>query len=41
MVDQQLLIIFYKNELKQNPNCLASIALLARSRAKLMKMKGI
>jgi len=41
MIDLQQLIRFYKNEVKQNPDCLASVALLARSRAKLLKMKEL
>jgi len=39
MVNQQLLIIFYKQEVKNNPSCIASKALLERSRKKLMEMK--
>ena len=35
----QLLIIFYKDELKSNPDCIATEALLARSRLKLKKEK--
>jgi len=40
LVNIQLLIIFYKSELKVTPDCIATKALLARSRAKLIKMKG-
>lgn len=39
-VEVQLLIRFYKSELRRTPDCIATKALLARSRARLMKMKG-
>lgn len=35
LIDLQLLISFYKNEVKNNPTCLASKALLDRSRKEL------
>ena len=41
MIEIQLLIIFYKKELKKNPNCLASKVLLARNRVKLLNRKGV
>jgi len=34
-LDIQLLIMFYKDEVKKNPDCIANKALLARSRKKL------
>lgn len=40
MIEVQQLIRFYKNELKKNPNCLASKVLLARNRDKLLSMKN-
>ena len=39
-VEIQLLIMFYKSELKITPDCIATQALLARNRARLIKMKG-
>jgi len=40
MIEIQLLIMFYKNELKQDPGCLANKVMLDRNRAKLKEMKG-
>ena len=39
MLEIQLLIIHYKKELKVNPTCRATKALLARSRSKLLSLK--
>jgi len=39
MIEIQLLIMFYKNELKQSPDCLASQVMLDSNRAKLKEMK--
>ena len=39
IIDTQLLIIFYKAELKREPNNIANKVLLARSRAKLKAKK--
>ena len=40
LVDLQFLIGFYKSEVCKKPSCLASRALLARSRAKLLEIKN-
>jgi len=39
MIEIQLLIMFYKNELKESPDCLASKVMLDRNRAKLREME--
>ena len=39
VLDLQLLIMFYKAEIKRDPNSIANHALLARSRNKLKDMK--
>lgn len=39
MLEIQLLIMFYKSELRKSPECLATKALLARNREKLKEMK--
>ena len=39
VVDLQLLIMFYKGEVRENPSCVASVALLESSRENLMKIK--
>ena len=41
VVDIQLLIMFYKDELRKNPNDEASKFLLAHNRAKLKEMKDV
>lgn len=39
IVDLQLLIMFYKAEVKREPNNIANHALLARSRNKLKRIR--
>jgi len=41
MIDLQLLIMFYKSELKREPNSLANKFLLANSRDKLKREKDL
>jgi len=40
IIDLQLLIMFYKNEAKDNPSCIANKALLKRSRNRLKEMRN-
>lgn len=41
VVEGQMLIMFYKDELKKNPECLASRVMLAQNRAKLNSMNTL
>jgi len=39
VIEIQLLIMFYKDELKVNPDCVVSKAMLQRNREKLLDLK--